>query len=165
MQDLGGTDIHVIVLGWRWTLKYFKRQTGSAFSNASTNPTPLVPSPRQRSAGRWLGRGVLAHSHCDLKSSRKAKWKGSRCRKMQDRTPPRETSKPCPKRSGEIFQTSFHPVDWRRLAFCILFFGFKPGQNANPPSQLQPLDLFREPEGSENRRRTRVRDLSAQDPH
>ena len=37
-------------------------------SRACNNRVILFPSPRQRSAGRGLGRGVLAHSQCERKS-------------------------------------------------------------------------------------------------
>ncbi len=53
-------------------LKPFRASKESAISRASTNPTPLVSSPRQRSAGRglWRGlwRGELANRHRDQRT-------------------------------------------------------------------------------------------------
>ena len=36
--------------------------------NSKYNPTPLVPSPRQRSAGRGLRRGEIANSQCEKRT-------------------------------------------------------------------------------------------------
>ena len=46
-------------------LKPFRASKEWAISSASTNPAPLVSSPRQRSAGRGLWRGELANRHRD----------------------------------------------------------------------------------------------------
>ncbi len=49
-------------------LKPFRASKEWAISSASTNPAPLVSSPRQRSAGRELGRGELANRHRDQRT-------------------------------------------------------------------------------------------------
>ena len=49
-------------------LKPFRASKEWAISSASTNPAPLVSSPRQRSAGRGLWRGELANRHRDQRT-------------------------------------------------------------------------------------------------
>ena len=54
--------------GFNRVLNPFRASKEWAISSASTNPAPLVSSPRQRSAGRGLWRGEIANKHRDQRT-------------------------------------------------------------------------------------------------